>query len=103
MHPLDVDYMSAREYFNDAIWIYEELDLTKLLTIKCDYNAQWILQFYATLVIKGDDVKTMKWMTGTQMCTSNFVNFARVLGYTFYANVDESPHRIHAPSRPKKE
>jgi hypothetical protein len=103
MHPLNVEYMQAREYFNDALWIYEELNLSKLLTIKCDFNAQWILQFYATLVIKGDADKTMKWMTRTHMCTSNFVNFVRILGYTFYSNEDEAPHHIHSTLRPEKE
>jgi hypothetical protein len=102
MHPLDLSYMSSRNYFKDALWVVEHLNLTKLMVFKCDYHSQWILQFYATLVICGDERKTMKWMTGTTMCTSSFAIFAEVLGYTFYGD-DASPYRIHGSTKPHKE
>jgi hypothetical protein len=47
MHPLGVEYMSAKDYLNDALWIYGELNLTKLYL----YLFVFIIKFYIMLFV----------------------------------------------------
>ena len=57
----------------------EQMGLHHLMGIQCDYSIPLVQQLFATLVIKGYDVHTLKWMTGVQ-CEATFVDFSRVLG-----------------------
>ena len=83
MHPFDFASLQKKTAFAEAIHIVKTMGLERLALIRCAYNAQLVMQFFATLVIKGDSKKTMKWMTGESYCESNFEEFAKVLGYRF--------------------
>lgn len=61
--------------------------------VKWDYNIPLIQQFYATLVIKKDDDRTMRWMTGSSPCEATFHKFAQLFGYPFSGG-----HSLHHPN-----
>jgi hypothetical protein len=77
--------------------VVERLGLIGLMTLQCDYDPQFILQFYATLAFTGDDDMMFKWMTGTHYCESSFTRFAALLGYPFDGPTTPIGHRIHTP------
>ena len=81
MSATDLTYLSTRTEFAEAYDVLDQLGLLPLMTIKCDYNHQLILQFYSTLVMCGDDQGTLKWMSGTEFCQSSWSRFAELLGY----------------------
>jgi hypothetical protein len=91
MHPIDLAFLKSKEYFVPVVQVVE-----RLLTCKCDYDLQLILQFYATLSFTGDDERTFKWMTGTRYYESTFTRFAAVLGYPFDGPTNPVGHRIHS-------
>ena len=64
MHPLDLQYLKSKDCFSEAMFVTEQMGLHHLMGIQCDYSIPLVQQFFATLVIKGDDVHTLKWMTG---------------------------------------
>lgn len=101
MSAIDLVHLRSKPVFSEAIDVIDQMGLLHLMTLQCDYNVYLIQQFFATLVLKGDDAKTMKWMTGSTYCESNFYKFADVLGYSF-----DGPraigHRIHTPGRADK-
>jgi hypothetical protein len=51
MHPIDLDDLRSKTYFDEAISVLEKMGLTELATLQCNYNPGLIKQFYATLVI----------------------------------------------------
>lgn len=59
------------------------------------------MQLFATLVIKGDSKKTIKWMTCESFCESNFEEFAKVLGYKFDGDNPQG-YRMHHPYKLNK-
>jgi hypothetical protein len=68
MHHIDLEYLQTRDYFSDAMAVIEKIGLTNLLTIQCDCNEQLVIPLFATLVMKTDDPKTIKWMTRPTPC-----------------------------------
>jgi hypothetical protein len=50
MHPIDLDHLRSKTYFDEAISVLEKMGLTELATLQCKYNPGLIKQFYATLV-----------------------------------------------------
>jgi hypothetical protein len=60
MHPIDLQHLRNKTYFNDAVSVIEKMGLTELAILKCNFNPQLIMQFYATLVIMPNAQKTMK-------------------------------------------
>jgi hypothetical protein len=83
MHPIDLDHLRSKTYFDDAISVLEKLGLTELATLKCNFNPNLIMQFFATLVIMPNPQKTMKWMSGEHQCEADFSVFASLLGYAY--------------------
>jgi hypothetical protein len=79
MQPIDVDALSENSHFEDVAWVIERMGLHKLVKVKCDYNIHLIQQFYATLVFKKDEDRTMKWMTDSTPCTTTFHMFSHYL------------------------
>jgi hypothetical protein len=51
MHPIDLEHLRSKTYFDDVVSMIEKSGLTKLAVLKCNFNPQLIMQFYATLVI----------------------------------------------------
>jgi hypothetical protein len=51
MHPIDLDHLRSKTYIDDAVSVLEKLGLTELATLKCNFNPNLIMQFFATLVI----------------------------------------------------
>ena len=72
---------AKKSYFNEATWITNKMGLHELMRIQQNYSVQVVHQFFATVVFGDDDVISMTWMTGDQEVTSNFAEFAHVLGY----------------------
>jgi hypothetical protein len=103
MHPIDLDHLRSKTYFDDAVSVLEKLGLTELATLKCNFNPQLIMQFYAILVIMPNAQKRMKWMSGEHYCQSDFSAFATLLGYA-YDGDNPMGRRVHSPgTKPNKD
>jgi hypothetical protein len=98
MQPIYLGQLSNNSHFADAVWVAERMGLHKIMKIKCNYSIPLIQQFYATLVIKMDDDRTMKWMSGSSPCEATFHKFGELLGYPF-----SDGHRLHHPNRLAKD
>ena len=72
-----------KEYFEDAFWVTEKMGLHPLMKMSHQYNIELIHQFFATLVFGNTPDIPMTWMSGDDVCHSNFVEFATILGYPF--------------------
>ena len=90
MAATDLDHLSRQEYFADAYNVLDQMGLLPLMTVQCDYNAHFILQFYSTVVFSTDVPMKIKWMTGLQYCESTWAGFAELLGYEL-----NSGRRLH--------
>ena len=77
----DLDHLSRQEYFADAYNVLDQMGLLHLMTLKCNFNTHFILQFYSTVVFSTDDPMKIKWMTGLEYCESTWNRFAEILGY----------------------
>jgi hypothetical protein len=51
MHPIDLDHLRSKTYFDDVVSVLEKMGLTELATLQCNFNPNLIKQFFATLVI----------------------------------------------------
>jgi len=54
-----------------------------------------VQQFFATLVFGDGEEIPMTWMTGEEVCHSNFMDFAALLGYEFRGATTPSCMRMH--------
>jgi hypothetical protein len=45
MHPIDLDHLRSKIYFDEAISVIEKMGLTELATLQCNYNPGLIKQF----------------------------------------------------------
>jgi hypothetical protein len=52
-------------------------------------------QFFVTLVFGDGEEIPMTWMTGEDLCHSNFIDFAALLGYEFRGATSPSGMRMH--------
>jgi hypothetical protein len=103
MHPIDLDHLRSKTYFDEAISVIEKMGLIELATLQCNYNLGLIKQFYATLVILPNPQKSMKWMSGEHECTTDFSVFASLLGYA-YDGENPVGRRVHFPgTKPDKD
>ena len=75
--------------------ICEHLGLESLIGRQCDYNIKLVQQFFATLVIGAGPNIPISWMTNNQVCHSDFVRFAQLLGYPFVAVDEPVGARMH--------
>ena len=81
MATIDLTHLSKQQYFADAYNVLDQMGLLHLMTVQCDYNTHFILQFYSTVVFTSDENMKIKWMTGLQYCESTWARFAELLGY----------------------
>jgi hypothetical protein len=103
MHPIDLDHLRSKSYFDDAVSVIEKMGLTKLATLKCNFNAHLIMHFYAILVIMPNPQKTMKWMSEEHYYQADFSRFASLLGYA-YDGDNPVGRRVHSPgTKPDKD
>jgi hypothetical protein len=72
MHVVDLPHLQSKTYFDDVISVIEKMGLSELSILRCDYNPQLIMQFFSTLVIMPNEQKTLKWMSGENVCQSDF-------------------------------
>ena len=63
MQPINMDLLCGKPEFAEGVEVTEKLGLHLLMGLQCNYNITLLKQFYATLVIKGDDDRTMKCMS----------------------------------------
>src|SRR4051812_42499668 len=103
MHPINLTEAQSKERLLEALDVTNKMGLQHLMTIQCNYDSSVVLHFFSTLVICGDELRTMKWMTGTTMIHSNFHTFGQVLGYAFNGRDIASGHHIIPPLRPSKD
>jgi hypothetical protein len=82
-------------YFGEAVWITRKLGLHPLMKIQEHYNIMLVQQFFATLVFGDGEEIPMTWMTGEDLCHSNFTDFAALLGYEFHGATSPSGMRMH--------
>lgn len=101
MHPISLNYLKSKDYFDDTVFITKQLGLHKLMEFQCNYNVHLVQQFFSTLVMVGDDSHTLKWMTGSVPCEANFYDFAEALGYEFNGPTP-CGIRVHSPGRTDK-
>ena len=93
---LSLESLDKKPYFQEAVWIARKLGLERLIShVHEDYDIQLVQQFFATVVFDNDEDVTMTWMTGSQKCTSNFVEFGRCLGYKFKGATTCVGKRMH--------
>jgi hypothetical protein len=103
MHPIDLDHLCSKTYFDEAVSVLEKMGLTELATLQCNYNLGIIKQFFATLVILPNPQKSMKWMFGEHECQADFSVFASLLGYSYDGDTPVG-RRVHSPgTKPDKD
>jgi hypothetical protein len=95
MHPIDLDHLRSKTYFDEAVSMLEKMGLTELATLHCNFNPDLIKQFFATLVILPNPQKSMKWMSGEHQCEADFSVFASLLGYA-YDGDNPVGRRVHS-------
>jgi hypothetical protein len=82
-------------YIEEPIWITHNLGLHPLMKIQEHYNIILVQQFFATLVFGDGEELPMTWMTGEDVCNSNFIDFAALLGYESHGANSPSGARMH--------
>jgi hypothetical protein len=92
---VDFEHLRKSEYFKEALWIIGKLGFHPLMQLKQDFNILLVHQFFATLVFGDGEELPMTWMTGDQVVQSNFIEFAKELGYSFKGNHEPSGARMH--------
>jgi hypothetical protein len=65
------------------------------MKIQEHYNIMLVQHFFATLVFGDGEEIPMTWMTGEELCHSNFIDFAALLGYEFRGATSPSGIRMH--------
>ena len=96
MKAIDFDHLMKKEdYFGTAIRVVDCLGLRRLMDTESNYNVTMIQQFYATVVFDKDINIGMTWMSDTHMLTSNFREFAAILGYRFSGSMLDEGTRMH--------
>ena len=94
--------LRGKSEFVEVVEVTGKMGLHHLMGLQCHYNVTLLKQFYATLVIKGDDARTLKWMSGNVYCEANFYEFAKLLGYRFEGSSTPCGIRLHGPERTDK-
>ena len=102
MHAINLEHLRSRYYFDDVVEVISQMGLHPLMMLQCNYNISLVHQFFSTLVLKGDDAQTLRWMSGPTPCESNFYRFAELLGYSF-DGPNTTGQCLHAPGRPSKD
>jgi hypothetical protein len=82
-------------YFGEAVWITHKLGLHPLMKIQEHYNITLVQQFFSTLVFGDGEEIPMIWMTGEELCQSNFIDFSALLGYESRGATSPSGMRMH--------
>ena len=67
------------------------------------YNEDLVMQFYATVFFMNDDARTMRWMSGTAICSAPFAKFAEIIPYQFYTQPHTDFERVFETGRDKDE
>ena len=70
-------------YFWGAVRVVDALGLRPLMISHCNYIIPLIHYFYSTVVFDSSPNRGMTWMSGPHKLTSDFHEFADLLGYTF--------------------
>ena len=102
MHPLNLTEAHNKEIIRETLDVTGKMGMHHLMTLQCHYDSSVVKQFFSTLVIYGDELRTMKWMTGTTMIQSYFRIFGQVLGYAIHGRDTPSGHLIITPIKPSK-
>ena len=79
MQPINMQLLRGKSEFVEAVEVTGKMGLHHLMGLQCHYNVTLLKQFYATLVIKGDEARTLKWMPGNIYCEATFYDFAKLL------------------------
>ena len=103
MHPINMTEAQSEARLLEALDVANKMGLHHLMTLQCNYDSSVVRQFFSTLVICGDERRTVKWMTGTTMIQLDFRIFGQVLGYAFHGRDTPSGHRIISPLKPSKD
>ena len=103
MHPLVIADALEKAHLVDAMYVAERMGLHHLMSLQCSFDSEVVKQFFSTLVICGDERRTMKWMTHDRSMTADFHVFAEVLGYSFRSRDRASGHRIITQLKPNKD
>ena len=101
MQPIKLSALESKPAYDQAANVIEKLGLVRLMELKCDYSVALVQQFFATLVMKADSSKTLKWMSGSTQCTATFYDFATALGYTYKGRTPVGI-RLHTAEEPNK-
>ena len=67
------------------------------------YNEDLIMQFYATVYFMNDDARTMRWMSGTAVCSAPFSKFSEIIPYQFFVEPHPDFERVSETGRDKDE
>ena len=93
---IDFDALAKKAaYFGGAVQVVDILGLRHLMTSHCNYNVPLIHQFYSTVVFDSSPNRGMTWMSGPHKLTSDFHEFADLLGYPFEGDTIPQGERMH--------
>src|SRR4051812_11096172 len=67
------------------------------------YNEDLVMQFYATVYFMNDDARTMRWMSGTSVCSAPFSKFSEIIPYQFFVEPYPDFERVSETGRDKDE
>src|SRR3954465_10436310 len=67
------------------------------------YNEDLIMQLYVTVYFYNDDARTMRWMSGTAVCSAPFAKFAEIIPYQFYTEPHPDFERVSETGSEKDE
>ena len=67
------------------------------------YNEDLVMQFYATVYFMNDDARTMRWMSGTAVCSAPFSKFSEIIPYLFFVEPHPYFERVSKTGRDKDE
>ena len=98
------------EHLRDNAHIYPgvydalgRLGLIPFCQFSYKYNEDLVMQFYATVYFMNDDARTMRWMSGTAVCSAPFSKFAEIIPYQFYTVPHPDFERVSETGRDKDE
>ncbi|XP_062208893.1 uncharacterized protein LOC133910553 [Phragmites australis] len=87
---IDWAYVRSQRSMDVLADIFHELGLYELVSLKCNWNATVIRQFYATVEISHEYEK-IEWMTGTKKFEASFRDFANAIRTAYdivYGTID---------------
>ena len=77
---IDMDAMeNDPEYFGEALQMCSQLNILRIMQFNKDFDADLVAQFYATVHLGTDEVRTLTWMTNGKLLSVKWKAFMELL------------------------